>query len=66
MIRTAKGITANNRLVEISIFSPTISATINTKAKRNPPRPWFQLRLKLSGKAISANNIGLEIIAKPA
>ncbi len=61
--RAAKGITARSLFFEIPSFRPTSSATMNANAKRNPPRPWFQLRLNVSGNATRANRIGLDIIA---
>ena len=45
--------------------SPTSSAAINAKANRNPPLPWFQLRLKLSGYAARAKTMGPAATASP-
>ncbi|TLX82487.1 MAG: hypothetical protein E6L00_03640 [Thaumarchaeota archaeon] len=45
----------------ITSFRPTSSAAINAIAKRNPPLPWFQLKLNESGKAAKANIVGLAI-----
>jgi len=55
------GITAQSLFVGMSSFSPTSSATIKANANKNPPLPWFQLKLKESGNAINAKTIGLEI-----
>ena len=46
-------------------FSPTSSAPINAIAKRKPPLPSFQERIKVSGYATSVYKIG-EIIIKVA
>ena len=66
MVKTARGITAKRRLVGIFNFNPTSSAIINANANKNPPLPWFQLKLNESGKTIKANKIGLEISKIPA
>lgn len=61
IVSAARGITASSRFVGIRSFRPTSSATINASANKNPPLPWFQLRLNESGNTTSANIIGLEI-----
>ena len=50
------------RFLEMTIFNPTSSAAINTSPKRYPPRPSFQLHAIVSGYAIIANKMGLEIM----
>ena len=57
----AKGITDRILCLETPIFRPTNSAMIKANANRNPPRPWFQLRLNESGNTTRANRIGLAI-----
>ena len=50
---------AKSLFFEIPSFKPNSSATKNTTANMNPPRPSFQLMLMVSGYAASANRVGL-------
>jgi hypothetical protein len=65
MVRNAIGITASNRIFEMTILRPIISAATKTSAKRYPPLPSFQLQDIESGNAIIAKRIGLEMIKIP-
>jgi hypothetical protein len=62
MTAAASGITTRRYFFGTSSFRPKSSATINAIAKRNPPLPWFQLRLNVSGNTDRAKSIGLAII----